>query len=231
MGYQEHIPDSLTKVFYTRNGREVRDGGGIMPDVELKGDTIPNIAFYLSASGQDSTEVMFDYVVEYIAKHPQIAPATEFHISDADWQEFKARVIKSGFTYDPVSKKQLAELVKVAKFEGYYDDAKQTFDELEKQLNHNVATDLDKHEKVLRQVLETDIIAAYYYQRGTIEAALNYDKQVKEAIRLLKNKEEYKKTLQAKKPKHTAQLIQLQKKTPVNITKNAPKRMIFSDLA
>ena len=194
-GYKEHIPDSLTKVFYTRNGREVRDGGGIMPDVELKGDTIPNIAFYLSASGQDSTEVMFDYVVEYISKHPTIAAATEFHISDADWADFKNRVIKSGFTYDPVSKKQLAELVKTAKFEGYYDDAKKTFDELEKQLNHNVATDLDKHERVLRQVLESEIIAAYYYQRGTIEAGLNYDKQVKEAIRLLKSPDEYRKKL------------------------------------
>ena len=231
VGYQEHIPDSLTKVFYTRNGREVRDGGGIMPDVELKGDTIPNIAFYLSASGQDSTEVMFDYVVEYIAKHPAIAAAPDFHISDADWQDFKSRVIKSGFTYDPVSKKQLAELVKTAKFEGYYDDAKKTFDELEKQLNHNVATDLDKHERVLRQILESEIIAAYYYQRGTIEAGLNYDKQVKEAIRLLKNQEEYKKVLQPKKQKQTAQLIQLQKKSPVNITKTAPKQMIFSDLA
>ena len=230
-GYKEHIPDSLTKVFYTRNGREVRDGGGIMPDVELKGDTIPNIAFYLSASGQDSTEVMFDYVVEYISKHPTIAAATEFHISDADWADFKNRVIKSGFTYDPVSKKQLAELVKTAKFEGYYDDAKKTFDELEKQLNHNVATDLDKHERVLRQVLESEIIAAYYYQRGTIEAGLNYDKQVKEAIRLLKNQEEYKNILKPKKQKQTAQLIQLQKKSPVQITQKAPKVMIFSDLA
>ena len=230
-GYQEHIPDSLTKVFYTRNGREVRDGGGIMPDVELKGDTIPNIAFYLSASGQDSTEVLFDYVVDYIAKHPTIAAATEFHISDADWQDFKNRVIKSGFTYDPVSKKQLAELVKTAKFEGYYEDAKKTFDELEKQLNHNVATDLDKHELVLRQILESEIIAAYYYQRGTIEAGLNYDKQVKEAIRLLKNQEEYKKILQPKKPKQTAQLIELKKKTITNITQKTPKPMIFSDLA
>ena len=230
-GYKEHIPDSLTKVFYTRNGREVRDGGGIMPDVELKGDTIPNIAFYLSASVQDSTEVMFDYVVEYISKHPTIAAATEFHISDADWTDFKNRVIKSGFTYDPVSKKQLAELVKTAKFEGYYDDAKQTFDELEKQLNHNVATDLDKHERVLRQVLESEIIAAYYYQRGTIEAGLNYDKQVKEAIRLLKNQEEYKNILKPKKQKQTAQLIQLQKKNPVQITQKAAKPMIFSDLA
>ena len=194
-GYREHIPDSLTKVFHTRNGREVRDGGGIKPDLEVKADTIPNIAFYLSASGQDSTEVMFDYVVDYIAKHPTIAPAKDFHLADADWQAFKARVVESGFAYDPVSKKQFAELVKTAKFEGYYEDAKQTFDELEKQLNHNVAFDLDKHEKVLRQLVEQEIISAYYYQAGTIEAGLNHDKQLKAAEKLLKSPEEYKKLL------------------------------------
>ena len=198
-GYREHIPDSLTKVFYTRNGREVRDGGGIMPDVEMKNDTIPNIAFYLSASGQDSTEVMFDYVVDYISKHPTIAPAAEFHLSDADWQTFRELVIKSGFTYDPVSKKQLAELVKAAKFEGYYDDAKTAFDELEKKLNHDVAFALDRHEQVIRQIVEQEIIAAYYYQSGAIEAGLGYDKQLKEAIRLLKSPEEYKKLLAPKK--------------------------------
>ena len=198
-GYREHIPDSLTKVFYTRNGREVRDGGGIMPDVEMKNDTIPNIAFYLSASGQDSTEVMFDYVVDYISKHPTIAPAAEFHLSDADWQTFKELVVKSGFTYDPVSKKQLAELVKTAKFEGYYDDAKTAFDELEKKLNHDVAFALDRHEQVIRQIVEQEIIAAYYYQSGAIEAGLGYDKQLKEAIRLLKSPEEYKKLLAPKK--------------------------------
>ena len=190
-GYREHIPDSLTKVFYTRNGREVRDGGGIKPDVELKGDTIPNIGFYLSASGQDSTEVMFDWVVDYIAQHPTIAPASEFHLTDAEWQAFKERVVKSGFTYDPVSKKQFAELVKTAKFEGYYEDAKPAFEELEKKLNHDVAFALDRHEQVIRQMVESDIIAAYYYQAGAIEASLNNDKQVKEAIRLLKNPEEY----------------------------------------
>ena len=198
-GYREHIPDSLTNVFYTRNGREVRDGGGIMPDVEMKNDTIPNIAFYLSASGQDSTEVMFDYVVDYISKHPTIAPAAEFHLSDADWQTFRELVIKSGFTYDPVSKKQLAELVKTAKFEGYYDDAKTAFEELEKKLNHDVAFALDRHEQVIRQILEQEIIAAYYYQSGAIEAGLGYDKQLKEAIRLLKSPEEYKKVLAPKK--------------------------------
>ena len=173
----------------------MRDGGGIKPDVEVKTDTIPNIAFYLSASGQDSTEVMFDYVVDYIAKHPTIAPAAEFHLTDVDWQEFKERVIQSGFTYDPVSKKQFAELVKTAKFEGYYEEAKPAFDELEKKLNHDVAFALDKHEQVIRQIVEQDIVSAYYYQAGSIEATLGFDKQLKEAIRLLKNTDEYKKLL------------------------------------
>ena len=230
-GYREHIPDSLTKVFYTAGGREVRDGGGIKPDIEVKADTIPNIAFYLSATGQDSTEVMFDYVVDYIAKHPQIAKPSEFHLTDADWEEFKARVIKSGFTYDPVSKKQLDQLVKTAQFEGYYDDAKEAFDNLEKKLNHDVAVDLEKHKQVLLQVIEADIIAAYYYQAGSIESGLQYDRQVKEAQKLLKSRDEYKKILAPKKPKETASIIQIDKKRVENISLKGKNLEIFSAIA
>jgi carboxyl-terminal processing protease len=230
-GYREHIPDSLTKVFYTAGGREVRDGGGIKPDIEVKADTIPNIAFYLSATGQDSTEVMFDYVVDYIAKHPQIAKPSEFHLTDADWEEFKARVIKSGFTYDPVSKKQLDQLVKTAQFEGYYDDAKEAFDNLEKKLNHDVAVDLEKHKQVLLQVIEADIIAAYYYQAGSIESGLQYDRQVKEAQKLLKSRDEYKKILAHKKPKETASIIKIDKKRVENISLKGKNLEIFSAIA
>ena len=230
-GYREHIPDSMTKVFYTAGGREVRDGGGIKPDIEVKADTIPNIAFYLSATGQDSTEVMFDYVVDYIAKHPQIAKPSEFHLTDADWEEFKARVIKSGFTYDPVSKKQLDQLVKTAQFEGYYDDAKEAFDNLEKKLNHDVAVDLEKHKQVLLQVIEADIIAAYYYQAGSIESGLQYDRQVKEAQKLLKSRDEYKKILAPKKPKETASIIKIDKKHVENISLKGKNLEIFSAIA
>ena len=230
-GYREHIPDSLTKVFYTRNGREVRDGGGIMPDVELRADTIPNIAFYLSASGQDSTEVMFDYVVDYIAKHPTIASPAEFHLTDAEWQEFKERVIKSGFTYDPVSRKQFEQLVKTAKFEGYYDDAKAAFDELETKLSHDVAFALDRHEQTLRQIVESEIISAYYYQAGAIEASLGYDKQLKEAIRLLKSPEEYKKILAPQKNKETSSIIGIGEKSAGNITFQPKMREIYSVIA
>ena len=230
-GYREHIPDSLTKVFYTAGGREVRDGGGIKPDVEVKADTIPNIAFYLSATGQDSTEVMFDYVVDYIAQHPTIAEPAKFHLTETDWEAFKARVIKSGFTYDPVSKKQFAELVKTAKFEGYYDEAKTAFDNLEQKLNHDVAFDLEKHKTVLLQILESDIIAHYYYQAGAIEAGLNFDRQLKEAERLLKNPEAYKKLLAPQKPKETSSLIKIDRKPIGNISLKQKKLEIFSALS
>lgn len=197
-GYTEHIPDSLTRVFYTRNGREVRDGGGIKPDVEVKPDSLPNIAYYLSVSGLDSTEVLLDYEVDYIAKHPTIAPAGEFVISDQDYEDFKQRVIKSGFKYDAESGKVLEQLKKVAKFEGYFDDAKAEFDALEKKLAHNLATDLDRNKQLIKQIISADIVAAYYYQAGAIENNLNYDTQMKEACRILNSPEEYRDILSPK---------------------------------
>ena len=197
-GYKERIADSLTHVFYTRGGREVRDGGGIKPDLEVKNDTMANIVYYLSGSGVDSTEVLFDYVVDYIDRHPQIAPPTEFHLTEQDWQEFRQRVIDSGFTYDALSRKQFDELVKTARFEGYYDDAREAFDALSVCLKHDLSTELDKHREAIQQIIELDIISNYYYQRGTIEAGLAYDKQVKEAVRLLGSRGEYEKILHPK---------------------------------
>ena len=189
--YADRTPDSLTHVFYTRHGREVRDGGGIKPDIEAKNDTMPNIAYYLSAGGVDSTEVLFDYVVSYIDRHPQIAPAKEFHLTDEDWQEFRQKVIDSGFTYDDQSRKQFDELVKTAKYEGYYDDAREAFDALGQRLRHDLASELDKHRSTIQEVLELDIIAAYYFQTGSIEAGLAYDKVYQEAVALLKDTERY----------------------------------------
>lgn len=130
-GYVEHVPDSLTKVFYTVGGREVRDGGGIKPDVEVKPDSLPNIAFYL-AGARDSNEVMLNYEVDYIAKHPTIASPEEFALTDADYEEFKARVLKANFKYDRETEKYLKDLEKLAKFEGYYEDAKPEFEALKK---------------------------------------------------------------------------------------------------
>ena len=193
-GYsEERVPDSLTHVFHTLHGREVRDGGGVTPDIEVKPDTLPNIAIYLDRL--DTTEVMFDYVTEYIAKHQQIAAPTEFHLSEAEFADFKQRVIESGFSYDPVSEKRFEELVKVAQFEGYYEDAKPEFEALKAKLKHDIASDLDRNRETLCQLLEQDIIMAYYYQAGVVESGLLTDKQYLEAVRLLNNPEEYQKLL------------------------------------
>ena len=197
--YGERLPDSLSNVFHTVGGREVRDGGGITPDVEVKPDSIPNIAYYLASTGRDSTEVMFDWELDYIRRHPTIAPAKDFEISDADFDSFKQKVIASGFTYDRESEKYLESLEKLIKFEGYYDDAKADIESLKSKLSHNLERDLDYNKEVLKELLANDIVAAYYYQRGAVENSLNRDKQWKEAVRLLKEKKEYDSLLHTKK--------------------------------
>jgi carboxyl-terminal processing protease len=169
----------------------VRDGGGITPDIVMVPDSMPNIVYYLSTSGLDSTEVMLQYEVDYMARHPQIAKPSEFEISDADYAEFRQRVLSSGFKYDAESRKYMETLKKLMVFEGYFDDAKSEFEALERKLKHNLEKDMDRHEDIIRQALSMDLIAAYYYQQGSLEYSLKHDKLMHEACRLLNNVDEY----------------------------------------
>ncbi len=191
----QEVPDSLTHEFRTAAGRIVRDGGGIKPDVEVKPDSLPNIAFYLSRV--DTTDILLNYEIDYIAKHPTVAKPSEFELSDGEYEEFKKLVIKSGFTYDQVSEKYLKDLEQLARFEGYYDDAKDEFEALSKKLKHNIAKDLDYpvNKKSIKELIASDLMSAYYFERGTIENGLRSDKQMTEAVRLLKNKDEYRRLL------------------------------------
>lgn len=199
--YQEHIPDSLTQVFHTLHGREVRDGGGIKPDVEVKPDSLPNIVFYLASSGRDSTETLYNYELDYIGKHPMVASPDVFEITDAEYEDFKKYVAQSGFTYDRESEKYLKELEKIFKFEGYYDDVKDDLQSLKKKLNHNISKDLDIHKNVIKQVIANDLMTAYYYQAGAIRSTLRNDKQWKEAVKLLGDTPRYQSILEGKNEK------------------------------
>lgn len=182
-GYMEHIPDSLTKVFYTAAGREVRDGGGIKPDVEIRPDSLTNIAFYLSAS--DSAEVMLQWVVNYIHTHQNVESAETFRITDAEYDDFKRCVLASDFKYDQETSRYLDELIKIARFEGYYDDAAEEFTSLKTKLKHNTERDLDKNKTLLKHILEDEIVGAYYYQSGIVANRNGYDKQVIKARQML----------------------------------------------
>ena len=184
-----------TSRYYLPSGRGIKMKEGITPDLVVKPDTMANITLYLDRL--DSTEVMFDYVVDYISKHPTVGTAADFHLSDADYQDFKQRVIKAGFTYDQVSKKQFDELVRTAKFEGYYEDAQEEFEALKKKIDHHdLGRDLDAHREEIQQLIEQDIISAYYYQGGQMQIGLRTDKTLREAERILTTEGEYEKLLE-----------------------------------
>jgi len=197
-GSSEVIADSTKRKFYTLNGREVLDAGGITPDVVVEGDSLPNIAYYLAAA-RDSNEVLLNYEVDYIAKHPTVAQPADFELSDEDYAEFKKRVLDSGFTYDRTSEKFLKDLEQLTRFEGYYDDAKPELEALKKKLSHNVAKDLEYNKQAIKNIINNDLMAAYYFQRGATQNSLRYDKQMDEAMKLIADGERYAKILNPKK--------------------------------
>ena len=185
-----------TSRYFLPSGRGITMEEGIKPDVEVKPDTMANVTLYLDRL--DSTEVAFDYVVDYIAKHPTIASATNFHLTDADYEEFKQRVMKAGFTYDQLSKKQFGELEKAMKFEGYYEEAQAELEALKAKIDHhNLSSDLDRHRNEIQQMLEQDIVSAYYYQGGQLQIGLRNDKTLQEAERILNTSGEYERILKS----------------------------------
>ena len=184
-------PDSLTNVFHTAAGREVRDGGGIQPDIEPKGEKLTTLLFSLV---QDMS--IFDFATEYKLKHPAIAPAETFELSDEDYEAFKNFLKSSGFSYDKESYKSLIKFKKVLELEGYTDATKQEIEKLEKILQHNLDHDLTFFAKDVKRFLSDEIIKRYYSQKGGIVYALRDDTDMEESFKLLADREKYNKILQ-----------------------------------
>ncbi len=182
--------DSSKRVFYTAGGRKVSEGNGIKPDVEVKHDTLANIVFYLS-----NDDVLIDWGTRYFQSHPTIPPVKDFAITDADYDTFKQMVKDSGFTYDRLSEKRLKDLKETARFEGYYDEAKDEFDALEQKLVHNIEREMDRKEKDIRKLLANEIVRRYYYQAGTVEEMLKDDEDLQRALDVLNNESEYNKII------------------------------------
>jgi carboxyl-terminal processing protease len=189
-GSVARIPDSLTTVFHTAAGREVRDGGGVTPDFEVKPEKLPNILYYLIRDN-----VIFDYATDFCIKHPTIASAEEFKLTDADYNAFKEKVKSSDFKYDQQSEKLLKTLKEAAEFEGYMSDAAEEFNKLEKKLSHNIERDLDYFAKDIKSAISIEIVKRYHYQRGTIIEQLKDDNDLEKAKEVLKSPELYRKTL------------------------------------
>jgi carboxyl-terminal processing protease len=184
------IPDSLTSVFYTSNGRPVRDGGGIRPDIEVAEDKIPTMMYYLV-----NDDALLDYVTGWKQKHKTIPPVDEFVYSDKDYEDFKAYLKEKGFAYDRQSERYLKELREVAEFEGYTDDDATLFSELEAKLTPDLDRDLERYKEQIKQLVSTEIVKRYYFNKGEIIEGLKSDKTLEKALGILTDTALYRKTL------------------------------------
>lgn len=184
------VPDSLTRVFKTAAGREVRDGGGITPDVVVKPDTLPSMVMELAVH-----DVVAEFGNWFVAQHDTIAPATVFDVDDQDYAKFVEMVRQSGFTYNKRGRDLLKLLTKSAETEGYSDEARGPLSQLDSLFQGNLEADMQRNKKEIKLLLNDEIVRRYYYQKGGVELQLRDDKELKKACELLADEKTYKEKL------------------------------------
>lgn len=184
------VPDSLTTEFSTRNGRKVRDGGGIVPDIKTTDDRKMNIAYYIYAQN-----LYFEFANQYVANHHTIAKPADYKLDDADFQAFKDFLKAKKFTYTTESEKMYKEFLELAKSEGIDKFADAELKALEAKLKPEIERNIDDNKTDITELLSLEIIKRYYFQKGEIEFSLQSDKDLKAAIEKLNDKAEYLKIL------------------------------------
>jgi carboxyl-terminal processing protease len=180
------IADSLIKEFKTKNGRIVKDGGGIAPDIEIQPEALSQIATELYLRNQ-----IFDFATIYYWSHPDIKTPEMFSFTDKDYNDFKTFLVNRNFSYKTVTEESFNELVDVAKKEKYFEEHKDLFDKLEKDLSHSLDQDMDAFRSEITELLEDEIIRRYFYESGAIALTIKKDEQVLKAIEVLNDRKVY----------------------------------------
>lgn len=196
-GTVSRIPDSLTNVYSTRAGREVRDGGGITPDIKV---SYPdgNRLLYSLANGFWT----FDYANRFAARTPSIAPAEDFTVSDSIFQDFKEFIDPEKLDYDKYCESGLKMLREATENEGYMNDSVSAkFDELQRLLKRDFDRDFDTNKADICEILGMEISERYYPGRGQILQRLRNDIDVDSAARVLKDTARYRELLSAPQKK------------------------------
>ncbi|MGM9783170.1 MAG: S41 family peptidase [Paludibacteraceae bacterium] len=178
-GSIQRIPDSLTHEFTTRNGRKVRDGGGIMPDSTLQRRDDCNIVYELYVRN-----LFFDYATNYARTHKSIAAPERFALTDAEYDDFINYVKAQNFTYELQSAQMLDEVRQVVKSEGYADEADTLLAQLATTLKPDIDRDLRRFRPSIEELLGSEIVKRYYFQKGTVAYELRFDQWLHQAIDL-----------------------------------------------
>ena len=178
------VPDSLMTTYQTRNARPVKDGGGILPDIVIKKEK------YGMIIGSLATErLFFNYVTNYRFSHDTIP--IDYTFSDTDFMDFTNFLNDKEYKYKTETEKTLDNFKKEAKEEKYFNSLSEEYDALLKMMLVNKKDDLFNSKDDIKEILTGEIMSRYYYQKGRIMASLNFDQEVKKAIEILQNKEQY----------------------------------------
>jgi len=184
------VPDSLISAFKTKNGRIVYDGGGVAPDIALETQKYSSILASLVTKN-----LIFDYATKYRIAHTTIIPAKDFTLSDAEYNDFVAFLNGKEYDYTTKSEKTIDELKADAKDDKALDVISADIDALKTKIMHNKKDDLIKYKPEIKQFLEEEIASRYFFQNGRLEASLKDDPELKQAVTVLNDTEQYKKIL------------------------------------
>ncbi len=186
------VPDSLRKEFKTKNGRVVLDGAGIEPDEMVDQVKYAPISYSLVARSH-----IFNFATEYARSHNEIADPSSFSISDEDYESFKKWLDGKEYDYKTYVEKSVEDLTKYAENETYFDEIQSQIEAIKAKVHHNKEQDLITYQDEIRKILSEEIVSRYYFQEGMIEASLNGDPAVKEALTFLSVPDKFQQTLTA----------------------------------
>ena len=190
-GSVARVPDSLTNVYRTAAGREVRDGGGLTPDITVDWGKMSRLLFNIARDNW-----AFDFATRFAAENPSIPAPEEFEITDGIYADFKASIDPKRFKYDKVGEDLIKQLNETLDAEGYMNDSvRSQLDGLSRLLIHDLDSDLDIKRKDIAEYLGEEIASRYYYERGRAAQQLKGDTAMAEARRILLDPAEYRRIL------------------------------------
>ncbi len=185
-GSVSKVPDSLTSAFRTKHGRVVYDGGGIQPDIKMEPHKYSAVTINLQTQF-----LIFNYATDYALKHPTIAEASKFSLTDDEYNEFVTFVKNRNFKYNTKTDELLKQLKESSKNENYYDDLKDSYSTISSQIDEAKKNDMIKNKAEIKELLENEIASRYYYDKGRIQVDLKNDKEATMGIALLNNESKY----------------------------------------
>ena len=185
-GEPVHIPDDQRTPFKTQNGRTVLDGGGVKPDLLLNEPADDPIIKAI-----EEQNLIFDYATRYVLEHDSISNVSEFHFEDFD--QFVQFVEERGFNYETESEKLVKKLQAKAAEEQL--DVTEDLEKMEAKILAAKRTALNDYRETLIDLIEKEVASRYYYRNGRIQIGLRNDREIEEAVSLLKDTARYRELL------------------------------------